>query len=164
MTEERASRRPGRPRAKLIHDPAGARERGRQRLRERQRDHARNPTFDGKVRKPPKAPTDRFDRGLIHASNAGLIAPQSIEGIARRARRVRAGLARLMPALDADQAAELYEAIDTVRAIRRKRGLPARSAYAPEIREVLLLLFDENVSDAAIRQRRKRLRDRRRGR
>lgn len=55
---------------------------------------------------------------------------------------------------------ELSQAIETVLQIRRKFGLPVKPARAREIREVLLLLFDEDVSEATIRQRRKRLRDR----
>lgn len=154
----------GRPIATLIDNPSGAREEGRARLQARLRAHARSPTYDGRPKTPPKVPTDRFDEGLIYASNAGLIAPQAAKGVADKARKLRATLAGQPPtsgpAFNADQAVELSQAIETVLQIRRKFGLPVKPARAREIREVLLLLFDEDVSEATIRQRRKRLRDR----
>ena len=57
------------------------------------------------------APTDRWDGGLIYASRAGLIAPQSVRSLARLAlgfrRRFTGSRGEAGPMRDADQAAEL---------------------------------------------------------
>jgi hypothetical protein len=153
-----------RARSGLIEDPLGMREYGRRILQRKHDEYLQIKDRPGLhwTPNPPKMPSNAMDEGLIYASRAGLISPQSVRPIERRVRAFSDWFRNRKPARgpepDPEGAAEIFLALQVIDAIRRKRGDARRSPRAAEIREVLLLLFGRAPSEQAIKKRLQRRR------
>jgi hypothetical protein len=111
--------------------------------------------------KPPKSPKSGIERGLIYASRAGLIAPQSVAPILERTERFGAWIAERKPARgkppDRDETAKLFVAVEAVIAIRERRGLDEDEVVASEVGQAWELLHGRRLSEQVMKRRLARL-------
>lgn len=166
MTDCEPTNRARRPLPRMISDPCAMRALGREKYLKAHENFERNSYDEKRRRNAPMMPTDRWDEGLVYASRAGLIAPQSVRPLACQARvylerfrqlsithRGRAG-----PFRDANQLAEIWLAISFVKQMARRKGVFAGTARNADVRDALKLLFDLSESIDAVKKRRQRFR------